>query len=59
MRAARDGDGVEEGAPHRKGIYLGAYGWLENVRPQNKTLTPVQLDGELDEIFNEQQPPEA
>ncbi len=25
--------------------------------PQNKTLTPVQLEGELDEIFNKQQPP--
>lgn len=46
----------EVATAHRKGIYLGAYGWLENVRPENKTLTPVQLPGNLDEIFNQQQP---
>lgn len=58
MRYARrgDGEGVEEGAPHRKGIYVGAYGWLENVRPANKTLTPVKLEGELDDIFNKKTP---
>ena len=59
----QDGEGVEEGASHRKGIYIGAYGWLENVRPANKTLAPVELDDELDQIFNvktpgrESQPP--
>lgn len=51
-----DGEGVEQGASYRKGIYLGAYGWLENVRPEPRTLTPVRLQGELDEIFNQQQP---
>ncbi|HEY1307428.1 MAG TPA: hypothetical protein VGF24_27930 [Vicinamibacterales bacterium] len=58
MRYARqqDGEGREEGAPLRKGIYVGAYGWLENVRPANKTLTPVKLEGELDEIFNVKTP---
>jgi hypothetical protein len=58
MRYARRGDqeGVEEGVSYRKGIYLGAYGWLENVRPKNKVLTPVGLTGDLDEIFNAQQP---
>lgn len=40
----------------RKGVYLGAYGWLENVRSENKELIPVPLTGELDEIFNKQQP---
>jgi hypothetical protein len=49
------GENEERTAP-RKGIYLGAYGWLENVRPENKTLTPVQLSEELDEVFNKQQP---
>ena len=44
------------GVNYRKGIYLGAYGWLENVRSENKVLTPVPLSGELDEIFNAQQP---
>ena len=58
MRYARRGDneGVEEGTPHRKGIYVGAYGWLENVRPANKTLTPVKLEGELEQIFNVKTP---
>ncbi|SFF10847.1 hypothetical protein [Nitrosomonas sp. Nm166] len=35
----------------RQGIYLGAYGLLENVRPENKVLTPVQLEPELEKIF--------
>jgi hypothetical protein len=59
MRFARRGDqeGVEEGISHRKGIYLGAYGWLENVRPENKILSPVELQNEtLDETFNQKIP---
>jgi hypothetical protein len=52
LRGGREG---REGS-YRKGIYLGAYGWLENVRSENKVLTPVRLSGELDEIFNVQQP---
>ena len=35
-----------------QGIYLGAWGWLEDVKPEFKTLTPVDLAGELDTIFN-------
>ncbi len=27
----------------RQGIYLGAYAWLEDLRPENKKLTPVRL----------------
>jgi hypothetical protein len=37
-----------------KGIYLGAYGWLLNVKPENKILHPVQLTGELKDIFTPQ-----
>ncbi|MEO6038795.1 MAG: hypothetical protein ABIQ93_10300, partial [Saprospiraceae bacterium] len=36
----------------QKGVYIGAYGWLENVRPEFKDLQPVELDGELAGIFN-------
>jgi len=36
----------------QQGIHLGAYAWLENVRPENKVLTPVQLSGELAKEFN-------
>jgi hypothetical protein len=48
MRDVRNG---QETGP-RPDIYLGAYAWLENLRPEEKTLTPVQLDPELDSIFN-------
>jgi len=34
----------QQGEPVRRGIYLGAYGWLENLRPENKVLTPVILE---------------
>ena len=46
----RGDDGGEEAEPSQ-GLYLGAYGWLENVRPENKQLTPVDLDGDLAAIF--------
>jgi hypothetical protein len=36
----------------RGGSYLGAYGWVEDVRSENKVLEPVELDEELDPIFN-------
>jgi hypothetical protein len=47
-----DNDGAEGEENTSKGIYLGAYGWLENVRSENKALTPVPLEPELNEIFN-------
>jgi len=28
----------------REGIYLGGFAWLENLRPENKVLTPVTLE---------------
>ncbi|MER0171831.1 MAG: hypothetical protein DU489_14775 [Nitrosomonas sp.] len=39
-------------AANSHGCYLGAYGWLEDVRPENKNLTPVKLTEELNKIFN-------
>lgn len=44
-------EGVEgEGA--RRGLYLGAWGWLENVRPEEGTREPVGLqDPALREVF--------
>jgi len=38
----------------KRGVYLGAYGWLEDLRPENKELTPVSLPDELNEVFNPQ-----
>jgi hypothetical protein len=34
------------------GIYLGAYGYVENLRPEKKQLSPVRLDDKLDKVFN-------
>lgn len=34
-----------------EGIFIGAYGWLENVRSENKTLSPVPLPAELQQDF--------
>jgi hypothetical protein len=34
-----------------KGIYLGAYGGLLNVKSENKILNPVRLSDELKDIF--------
>jgi hypothetical protein len=49
MRYAKQASG--EGRA-QTGIYLGAYGWLENVKPEFKTLTPVELPPELAEVFD-------
>jgi hypothetical protein len=39
MRNLRDGRQDEP----RRGIHLGAYAWLEEVRPENKELSPVRI----------------
>ena len=42
-----------------KGLYLGAYGWLEDVRPTKKIIQPVTLeDTELNGIFNRPDEPQ-
>ena len=33
----------QKDSPVRQGIYLGAYAWLEDLKPENKILTPVEL----------------
>lgn len=40
--------------PATPGIYLGAYGWLEDVRSENKELTPVDLPEDLAPVLNAQ-----
>lgn len=48
MRRLREED---QGQPVR-GVYLGAYGWLHDVRPQARVFTPVPpLAGDLDAEF--------
>ncbi len=44
---------TEEGEDSvRRGLYVGAYGWIEDLRPEGKLLTPVTLEPELDAVFN-------
>ncbi|MEV7037789.1 hypothetical protein [Amycolatopsis sp. NPDC051061] len=35
----------------KPGLHLGAYGWLEDVRPSTEPLTPVTLTGPLAAVF--------
>jgi hypothetical protein len=55
MRNLRDGS---DSAP-RKGIYLGAYAWLEELKPQTKELTRVQLEEQelIDDFGDPNDPP--
>ncbi|MEJ3750514.1 hypothetical protein WEI85_45565 [Actinomycetes bacterium KLBMP 9797] len=39
------------GGPARRGVHLGAYGWLEDVRPRRRQLTQVPLTGDLATVF--------
>jgi hypothetical protein len=43
MRAGREG---------QDDTYLGAYGWLEDVKPEGKSFTPVTLPTEVDALIN-------
>ncbi|MEZ4700999.1 MAG: hypothetical protein R2834_11755 [Rhodothermales bacterium] len=47
----------EEESPVRRGVYVGAFGYLENVRSENKVLTPVTLDAELTDVFRPAEEP--
>jgi len=50
---ANDDNNDEHSAGEEGGLYLGAYGWLEHVFPEDKTLTPITLfrDSKLQETF--------
>jgi hypothetical protein len=50
LAVLREGQHTESGV--RTGLYVGAYGWLENVRREERTLTPVRLPPDLDADFN-------
>jgi hypothetical protein len=41
----------------RQGIYLGAYAWLEDLRPERRTLEDVKLAGELAKVFKPNEKP--
>ncbi|NNB98427.1 hypothetical protein HI113_31480 [Corallococcus exiguus] len=43
--------GLASKAGPRQGLYLGAYAWLEDVRPKGQVLTEVELEPDLAAIF--------
>jgi hypothetical protein len=45
-------DNHNDESESRQGLYLGAYGWLEDLRPENKVLTKPTLNDEQEDIFN-------
>jgi hypothetical protein len=51
LEAMRSGSDAEEGGT-RRGVYIGAYGWVENLEPEDRELTPVPLNDELRGIFD-------
>ena len=51
MRFPQQPNHEDGAAGSKKGLYVGAYGWLEDVRPEFKTLVPKQLEGELADVF--------
>lgn len=52
MRGLRDGSET----PARQGIHLGGYAWLEDLRPDPRELTVVELDEELAAVFAGESP---
>ncbi|MFJ2831036.1 hypothetical protein ACIPC1_26305 [Streptomyces sp. NPDC087263] len=46
LRYGADGSGTPQ-----RGLHIGAYGWLEEVRPKTRNLTQVPLTGKLAEVF--------
>ncbi|MGN6814812.1 MAG: hypothetical protein ACTHK3_01835, partial [Solirubrobacterales bacterium] len=51
VAAANDGPGSRGG-----GAYLGAYAWVEDLRPARSQLEPVELPPDLEETFKDVQP---
>ena len=47
-----ESEGREAERTTNAGLYLGAYGWAEDLRPDNRQITPVELPEELNAIFN-------
>ncbi len=47
-----DEEGGAAGEGGTRGIHLGAYGWVEDLRPDNRAFEPVKLPEVLQAIFN-------
>lgn len=47
----------DNGGEFRQGLHIGAFGWVENVKSENKVLTPVKVEDEdVNKYFTENQP---
>ncbi len=42
----------DDNQQYKQGIYIGAYGWVEDLRPDDEELTEVPLNPELRAIFD-------
>ena len=47
-----EADAVNAPATPGKGHYLGAYGWLEDVRPRSSALAPAQVPADVRDAFD-------
>ncbi len=56
FNATRLDTSIAVAVPEDEGIHLGAYGWLENLRPENKNLEPADLPDELGKVVNKNDP---
>ena len=52
LHAMRYGGSSSEEGP-RQCTYLGSYGWLTDLRPENKELAPADVPSDVEEIFAE------
>jgi hypothetical protein len=50
--------GAEDGAT-ATGLYLGAFGWVENLRIEGKELTKAEIDDDLRDRINGSTPPDS
>ncbi|WP_030559959.1 hypothetical protein [Streptomyces aureocirculatus] len=44
--------GADGTAPPKQGVHIGAYGWLEQVRPRRRPATEVRLGAELTKVLD-------
>lgn len=52
LRDRAEDSGSDDEISVNEGLYIGAYGWLENVKSENKVLTPKKIPDDLTDIFN-------
>jgi hypothetical protein len=55
LRAAAPVESTESGQSGG-GVYLGAYAWVEDLRPSSASLEPVELPPDLEQTFEDPEP---